>query len=50
VRAAKAVVNMISDGVHAETPESKRFYDESFSSPEFVEGAQAFLEKRAPRF
>jgi enoyl-CoA hydratase/carnithine racemase len=50
VRAAKAVVNMISDGVHAETPESKRFYDESFSSPEFLEGAQAFLEKRTPRF
>ena len=50
VRAAKAVVNMISDGVHAETPESKRYYDESFSSPEFLEGAQAFLEKRTPRF
>jgi enoyl-CoA hydratase/carnithine racemase len=50
VRAAKAVVNMISDGVHAETPESKLFYDESFSSPEFLEGAQAFLEKRTPRF
>jgi enoyl-CoA hydratase/carnithine racemase len=50
VRAAKAVVNMISDGVHAETPESKRYYDESFSSPEFLEGAQAFLEKRPPRF
>ncbi len=50
VRAAKAVVNMISDGVHAENPESKRYYDESFSSPEFLEGAQAFLEKRTPRF
>ena len=50
VRAAKAVVNMLADGVHAETPESKRFYDESFSSPEFLEGAQAFLEKRPPRF
>ncbi|MFM8586345.1 MAG: enoyl-CoA hydratase/isomerase family protein [Gammaproteobacteria bacterium] len=50
VRAAKAVINMISDGVHAETPESKRYYDESFSSPEFLEGAQAFLEKRPPRF
>ncbi|MFM7395660.1 MAG: enoyl-CoA hydratase/isomerase family protein [Gammaproteobacteria bacterium] len=49
VRAAKAVVNMLADGVHAETPESKRFYDESFSSPEFLEGAQAFLEKRPPR-
>ena len=50
VRAAKAVINMISGGIHTETPESKRFYDESFSSPEFLEGAQAFLEKRTPRF
>lgn len=50
VRAAKAVVNMIADGVHAETPESRQFYDESFSSAEFLEGAQAFLEKRPPRF
>ena len=50
VRAAKAVVNMISDGVHAETPESKRYYEESFSSPEFLEGAQAFLGKRPPQF
>ena len=50
VRAAKAVVNMISDGAHAETAESKRYYDESFSSPGFLEGARAFLEKRPPRF
>lgn len=50
VRAAKAVVNMISAGVLAETAESRRYYDESFSSPEFLEGARAFIEKRPPRF
>ncbi|MFM7708612.1 MAG: hypothetical protein ACKO9D_11455, partial [Gammaproteobacteria bacterium] len=50
VRAAKAVVDMISSGVLAETPESRRLYDESFSSPEFAEGARAFMEKRPPRF
>ena len=50
VRAAKAVVDMISAGVLAETPASRRFYDESFSSPEFAEGARAFMEKRPPRF
>jgi len=50
VRAAKAVVNMITAGVLAETPESRRYYDKSFSSPEFLEGARAFMEKRRPRF
>jgi len=50
VRAAKAVVNMICSGVSAETAESRAYYDESFSSPEFLEGARAFLEKRRPRF
>jgi enoyl-CoA hydratase/carnithine racemase len=50
VRAAKAVVNMISAGTRNETAESRRYYDESFSSPEFLEGARAFMEKRSPRF
>jgi enoyl-CoA hydratase/carnithine racemase len=50
VRAAKAVVNMISAGTRSETAESRRYYDESFSSPEFLEGARAFMEKRPPRF
>ena len=50
VRAAKAVVNMITAGVLAETPESRRYYDESFASPEFLEGARAFIEKRPARF
>lgn len=50
VRAAKAVIDMISAGTHAETPASRRYYDESFGSPEFAEGARAFMEKRPPRF
>ncbi|NBU24404.1 MAG: hypothetical protein EBS39_02040 [Gammaproteobacteria bacterium] len=50
VRAAKAVVDMISAGVLEETPASRRYYDESFGSPEFAEGARAFMEKRPPRF
>lgn len=50
VRAAKAVIDMLSAGVHAETPESRSFYDQSFHSPEFREGAKAFLEKRKPQF
>ncbi len=50
VRAAKIVVNAVMDGARAETPESQRLYDESFSSPEFAEGARAFIEKRPPRF
>lgn len=50
VRAAKAVVSLISAGTDAETPASKRYYDESFSSPEFLEGARAFMEKRSPKF
>ena len=50
VRAAKAVVNMITSGVLAETADSRRYYDESFSSAEFLEGARAFIEKRPARF
>jgi enoyl-CoA hydratase/carnithine racemase len=50
VRAAKTVVNAVMDGARTETPESQRLYDESFASPEFAEGAHAFIEKRPPRF
>lgn len=50
VRAAKAVVKLLSAGTSSETPESLRYYSESFDSPEFAEGARAFIEKRRPRF
>jgi len=50
VRAAKAVTAMISAGVNAETADSRRYYDESFYSEDFREGAAAFIEKRPPRF
>ena len=50
VRAAKAVIDMLSAGVHAETAESRRYYEESFDSAEFREGALAFLQKRRPNF
>jgi len=50
VRSAKTIVNAIADGATAETAESRRLFDDAFSSPEFAEGARAFLEKRAPQF
>jgi enoyl-CoA hydratase/carnithine racemase len=50
VRAAKTVADMIAAGTSHETPASRRFYDESFDSPEFAEGSRAFIEKRPPRF
>lgn len=50
VRAAKRIVNAICAGARAETAESQRLYDESFTSPEFREGALAFLEKRSAKY
>jgi enoyl-CoA hydratase/carnithine racemase len=50
VRAAKRIVNAISEGAREETEESRRLYADSFFSADFREGAAAFLEKRRPRF
>ncbi len=50
VRSAKTIINAIAGGASVETVESRRLFDDAFSSPEFAEGARAFLEKRAPRF
>ena len=41
---------MLSAGVHAETAASRQYYERSFDSAEFREGAQAFLDKRKPQF
>jgi enoyl-CoA hydratase/carnithine racemase len=50
VRAAKTVSDMIAAGTLRETPETRRLFDDSFGSPEFAEGARAFIDKRPPRF
>jgi enoyl-CoA hydratase/carnithine racemase len=50
VRGAKRVVGALVDGAVTETPETRAWYDEAFATPEFAEGARAFLEKRPPRF
>jgi enoyl-CoA hydratase/carnithine racemase len=50
IAAAKRIVNLIMDGTRAETPETRALFDGAFASAEFIEGARAFLEKRAPRF
>jgi enoyl-CoA hydratase/carnithine racemase len=50
VRAAKRIVDAISAGAAAETPESIKLFSDSFSSADFHEGAAAFLQKRKPKF
>ena len=50
VRGAKRVIGAIVDGAQSETPETRAWYDDAFGTPEFAEGARAFLEKRKPRF
>lgn len=50
VRGAKRIIAELIDGSHAESTETRALYDDAFSSPEFIEGARAFLEKRLPRF
>jgi enoyl-CoA hydratase/carnithine racemase len=50
VRAAKRIVDAISAGAAAETPESIKLFSDAFNSAEFHEGAAAFLQKRKPQF
>jgi len=50
VQAAKRIVNEISRGHRQETAATRRLYDESFTSADFREGAEAFRTKRSPRF
>jgi enoyl-CoA hydratase/carnithine racemase len=50
VRGAKRVVAALVDGVVTETAATRAWYDDAFGTPEFAEGARAFVEKRKPRF
>lgn len=50
VRGAKRVVGALVAGIVDETAETRAWYDDAFFTPEFVEGARAFVEKRKPRF
>jgi enoyl-CoA hydratase/carnithine racemase len=50
VRGAKRVVGALVDGAVAETAATRAWYDDAFATPEFAEGARAFVEKRKPRF
>ena len=48
IRATKAVIQDILDG--AETETSRRLFEEQFRSADYIEGRNAFLEKREPHF
>jgi enoyl-CoA hydratase/carnithine racemase len=50
IRATKAVIRDILDGAVAETATSRRLLEEQFQSADYIEGRDAFLEKRAPNF
>lgn len=50
VRSAKVIVNAIASGIRTETDATRQLFNSAFASPEFAEGARAFLEKRLPRF
>ena len=50
IRATKAVIRDILDGAVAETETSQRLFEEQFRSADYIEGRNAFLEKRAPNF
>lgn len=50
VRAFKTVMGEMSKGATGDRGLCKRLYEEGFSSDDFREGAQAFLERRPARF
>jgi enoyl-CoA hydratase len=50
IRATKAVIREILDGAVAETETSRRLFEEQFRGADYIEGRNAFLEKRAPNF
>jgi enoyl-CoA hydratase/carnithine racemase len=50
VRAAKQVIQMIQDGVAAESDQTRALFDQAFEGADHQEGVAAFLAKRAPSF
>ena len=50
IAVAKQIVNLIMDGTRVETAATRQLFDDAFNSPEFAEGARAFIEKRPPEF
>jgi enoyl-CoA hydratase/carnithine racemase len=50
LRVAKRLINGIARGERLETPESIALFNDSFRTPEFLEGAAAFQQKRRPKF
>ncbi len=50
LRIAKRLINGIARGERLETPESIALFNDSFRTPEFLEGAAAFQQKRRPKF
>jgi enoyl-CoA hydratase/carnithine racemase len=50
LRVAKRLINGIARGERLESPESIALFNDSFRTPEFLEGAAAFQQKRRPKF
>lgn len=46
----KAMMTEIAHGATSETETSKKLVEAQFGSPDYIEGRNAFLEKRKPRF
>lgn len=50
VRGIKKIVQLILDGEVDDTPETRRMFLESFGGDDYLEGVDAFLNKRKPNF
>lgn len=50
IRAAKSIIQAVSDGAADEPAGARRWFDDSFVGPDLAEGRQAFVERRPPQF